>query len=812
MAEEMTQRYKRSEYLKNGCRECKRRKIKCDEFVNPPKEAFSVINHQGRPLCWNCTRLKKKCEYPKKGERVARVSRKYLMETEKGINSPQQSPTSLSSSSSNYDSRNNTSQAPNVLFHPEDQKLSSSMYMVTGESTSSIYSGVPKTHPTSYQNYNMSQLNFPNTYSSIPKNIYSSLQFTYPITNPSSVGFLQYPQTIPDQPYSASSIGANESHLFQIPEIRDVSHKQMMPTSTNELNPTIMDEQNFSQLPKTDSPSQSLFTNNIPESQINRPHTQSQMSHLLNSGPSILSAEPAQSHSVNDTPLSISASTYEASDLAGLASDLNNLVSDMIFEMNADHKSPNGDVNKKYRELPTGMLENISLNNSFLQDDTRSKIPKNVSLKVVPLLRPRDQQYLEDFYHGFAAFILPFEAYDANLRVNYNPIRDILLTCAAKEPVLLAAILSQSARTAYAKSGSADDEDAYYQYLLKCLKILGPALGQADTKDKDELLSSIEGILLTVLLLTSANAAHSKQNWRPHLKGAKDLLLRKTKQFKRANSKIIVFCKFWFASFEILAGLSLKIGGTLEDPEELNMLLSFDGPCEAQALKEMGLTLENGFNVLSGFHHELIPVLRDLIKILNKTRKDAKLPNGDIFEYLRLLAELERLSGYEFVSNRCFLNSSDFPNGVIPSGLLLDCVLNSVSADVISWMDLSHQVFILASKAIILRDFLGLSYDSPQMQSIASEFARWFSFLALALEYTKQPNLSILMVQWPLQVFGMILIRPNDRQFVEKIYNYAERIGAGSAGHFINRLRRVWQNRDSGLADNIDDSVDLVNY
>lgn len=810
MAEEMTQRYKRSEYLKNGCRECKRRKIKCDEFVNPPKEAFSVINHQGRPLCWNCTRLKKKCEYPKKGERVARVSRKFLMETEKGINSPQQSPTSLSSSSSNYDSRNTTSQVPNVHFHSEEQKLPSSLYMVPGESTSSVYSGVPQTHASNYQSYNMSQLNFPNAYPSIPKNIYSSLQFAYPISNPSSMGFLQYPQAIPDQSFTVSSNGPNESHAFQIPEVREVVQKQMMPLSANEVNPATLDGQSFTHLPKTDSPANTLFPNALPKSQLSLPQTHSQMSHLLNNGSSVPPTQAVQSRSIDNTPLSLSAtSTYEASDLAGLASDLNNLVSDMIFEMNAD---PNGDANKKFRDLPTGMLENISLNGSFSQDYTRNRIPKNVGLKVVPLLGPRDQQYLEEFYHGFAAFILPFEAYDANLRINYNPIRDILLTCAAKEPVLLAAILSQSARTSYAKSASAEDEDAYYQYLLKCLKILGPALGQADTKDKDELLSSIEGILLTVLLLTSANAAHSKQNWRPHLKGAKDLLLRKSKHFKRANSKIIIFCKFWFASFEILAGLSLKLGGTLDDPEEMNMLLSFDGPCEAQALKDLGLTLENGFNVLSGFHHELIPVLRDLIKLLNKARRNPKLPSSDTFEYLRLLASLEKLSTYEFVSKLCFLNSSDFPNGVIPPGLLLDCISNRASADVISWMDLSHQLYILAAKATILRDFLGLNFDSPQMQSIASEFAKWFSFLALALESTKQPNLSILMIQWPLQVFGMILIRPKDRKSVEEIYNYAEGVGAGSAGHFINRLRSVWQNRDSGLADNIDDSVDVVNY
>lgn len=69
----------RGEYLKNGCKECKRRKIKCDEFVDPPKGVAAKINAQGRPLCWQCTRLGKECVYPRRGERVARVSRKAMM-------------------------------------------------------------------------------------------------------------------------------------------------------------------------------------------------------------------------------------------------------------------------------------------------------------------------------------------------------------------------------------------------------------------------------------------------------------------------------------------------------------------------------------------------------------------------------------------------------------------------------------------------------------------------------------------------------------------------------------------------------------
>ena len=55
----------RKSYSRNGCRECKRRKIRC------PEE---------KPFCSTCVRLGKQCSYPLAGEKVLRISRRLIKE------------------------------------------------------------------------------------------------------------------------------------------------------------------------------------------------------------------------------------------------------------------------------------------------------------------------------------------------------------------------------------------------------------------------------------------------------------------------------------------------------------------------------------------------------------------------------------------------------------------------------------------------------------------------------------------------------------------------------------------------------------
>ena len=62
-----------------------------------------------------------------------------------------------------------------------------------------------------------------------------------------------------------------------------------------------------------------------------------------------------------------------------------------------------------------------------------------------------EKRYLAEFYHEFASQILPFGAFDKISGTYYNPVRDVILIYAAKEPFLLSAILSQGAKLSFQK-------------------------------------------------------------------------------------------------------------------------------------------------------------------------------------------------------------------------------------------------------------------------------------------------------------------------------------------------------------------------
>lgn len=729
----------RSEYLKNGCKECKRRKIKCDEFRSPPLEAVRVINAQGRDLCWQCTRLKKECEYPLKGEKVARVLLKVLMEKEREhnaakLNMPDSSrPTPASVGNP----------GPNPLIPDLSRPPAPSMALASPNPNPG-----PGFHAFS-QRYNM------------------------PATAVASENHL------PALPYSMN--GGVDAYVppHSLPAHQfGPGYGSPMPPHNGRPYPVM--------LPATGAPA-------------TVPHPP---------------APGVQSGPFNLMDIGTDASQYyDHSDLALLATDLNNLVSDMMYEANPDAKSLIDSDSNPTPPTPTSD-ETSSVEHGKSHISLNDWIPRNVSLNYVDVRRPEEHLFLQEFYLEFSHVILPFNSYDRPLQSYYNPVRDILLKCASKEPFLLAAILAQGARSSFSKSGAVEDEEAYCQYLLRCLKLLGPALGHASSKNGLALTSNIEAVLLTVLLLTSSNAANAKQNWRPHLKGAKDLLLKHTTNRPHLrNSKVLIFCKYWFMSFEILAGLGLKLGGTINLEEELDLLLNLLDPYEILVLTELGLVLPNGFNLIGGYHNEFIHLWRDLIKLLNKVRRNRDYVPNETLEYIRLLSEFHRQLNVFFVNSKAVFELDVFPGKIIPTGLLLEPITEDSQSLVICWMDFSQQLYALAGTITILTDFLKLSGDSPQVQDVVSQFMTLLSHVTrsgapLMIKY------SIMMIQWPVLVAGLNSVKDTDRLLVTKFFSSAAKLGAGSAGHSMRRLRRIWRKHDNGGVDDSGDElpVDVVNY
>lgn len=742
----------RSEYLKNGCKECKRRKIKCDEFRSPPREAVRVINAQGRELCWQCTRLKKECEYPMKGEKVARVLLKVLMEKEREENAAK------------------LGRARELSIH-------------NGAANGP---GAQPLLPSAVSAANVAPLAAP-VGPSIPDIARPAILVSSP--NPVAPGFLRYP--------GAGASGPDNVHLPALPYSVAGGVESFVPA--HPIAAHLYGPGYVSPMPAahTSRSFPVMFPVTGPPAAVPHP-----------AGPGIQSAP------FNLMDIGTDASQYyDHSDLTLLATDLNNLVSDMMYEANPDAKSLlDLDLNPT-PPTPTSD-ETSSVEHGKLHIGLHDWIPRNVSLNYVDVRRPEERLFLQEFYLEFSHVILPFNAYDRSLQGYYNPVRDILLKCASKEPFLLAAILAQGARSSFYKSGVVEDEEAYCHYLLRCLKLLGPALGHASTKNGLALTSNIEAVLLTVLLLTSSNAANAKQNWRPHLKGAKDLLLKHTTNRPHVrNSKVLIFCKYWFMSFEILAGLGLKLGGTIHLEEELDLLLNLLDPYELLVLTELGLVLPNGFNLIGGYHNEFIYPWRDLIKLLNKIRRNKDYVPNETLEYIRLLSEFHRQLNIPFVNRKSVFELEAFPAKMVPNGLLLEPISEENKSLVISWMDLSQQLYALAGTITILTEFLKLSEDSPQVQEVTLRFTSLLEHLTKT-EDQQAIKYAPMMIQWPVLVAGLNSVKESDRQSVTRFFSAAAKLGAGSAGHSMRRLRRVWRKHDNGGVDDSGDElpVDVVTY
>lgn len=67
---------------------------------------------------------------------------------------------------------------------------------------------------------------------------------------------------------------------------------------------------------------------------------------------------------------------------------------------------------------------------------------------------------------------------------------------------------------------------------------------------------------------------------------------------------MFIFCKIWFVTIEVLAGISSQKGGTLQTEQEIDELINSGDDYEQQVLKELGIILDNGFNIMGGYQHE----------------------------------------------------------------------------------------------------------------------------------------------------------------------------------------------------------------
>lgn len=921
----MTQ-VKKKVYSKNGCRECKRRKIKCDE---------------SKPECVQCSRLGKVCDYPKIGEKVLRVSKKYLLENPEYNQKPPEKrpkkefilvkdrnshykldsnlpPDGASLESSPKPPRGHQFAAPlsqtqsqNQPLHPQHPSQSTSSGSAAGSGSGSA-PGSSSTSTSSSTSHLQSQKSgsapYGHSYPPIENRVKGTNGFQYtpnihqqshihpqPLPNPpglypppppyplqSPISSQKYsqqyppphpqgpppyaypPHALPSQPYMQPYLQVPypppnypTSGLNAIP----FGPENNYPSDVNNGNPAVQgstpnpgsmpvlstynnslhgkfNHQNHKSVnsPPVTSPdaAQESTRNTSPVSKsTNSPNANGNASNSINNGntsnPVIANGQasvnpasipPTSNGNLNNNDDLIKndilfENFFNKEDLNLLAGDLNNLVGTMMFESNFEKKN-DIDVNS----LDTSSIKHLisppsipSIKSMDSNINGRNNKNRNIPFDYIKLKTTQERYYLEQFYNEFAHIILPFNPYDESCGGYYNPARDVILMSASKEPFLLAAILAQGAKIAFNKNNLAQDEEFYCNYLSKCLKLLGPALsGSNDLKKRNNLASNIECVLLTVLLLTSANASNIKQDWRPHLRGAKDLLLKYALHSNNIvrESKVLIFCKTWFISFEVLAGLSSQKGGTLQNDNEIDSLMRLDESYEVEALKEIGMINSNGFNNMFGFYHGLLPSLKDLIKFLNKTR-DSGLGSPDTFECIRLLSEFHQCTKVVFFNEKLYLKSSDFVNNVVPQGCLLDDV--QTNGIILNWTDISQQAYCLAGMLTVLTKGFNLNYEHPKVKSITEKL---INLMAIVNEVPspKFIKCSALMVQWPILVGGLNCYTEEQKQIVQQFFRIS---GSGSASFSIQIIDKVWDRRqredgDGNYESASDVEIDLVTY
>ena len=692
---------KKRDYSRGGCRECKRRKIKCDET---------------KPLCLRCKKLKKPCSYPATGEKVPRVSKRFLQDN------------------------------PNIQFESNPKPFTIQVYL--GPSRKKKKSG--RNHAESKEK--------------------------------------EQPAPVERQ---------NPPPVYDVPQTAPLAVQEPISAPMSNISPSV-----------------SSTLSNIRHSPD------------ILSTPDILSGQIVDNPLIDDnlTASSLMFDLYNHEDLECLATDLNHIVNDIMFQSNFDGMDGIdifGDDNSD------SIFNSLTVSRPEIATNQKIAKFKTIPDEFIDVTTPDERMYLESFYNGFAMQILPLGSYDNFTRSYYNPIRDTLLKYAYREPYLLAAVLAQGAKSMYeskilklaSKEEISHDQEAYCSYLSRCLKLLGPALTRnREKKVKDDLISNLECILLTVLLLTSANASTLKQNWRPHLKGAKDIILKATNS-KIRQSKTLILCKMWFVDFEILAGTSSKFGGTLHTDFELDSVMNFSNSYEVAVLKEFGAIQENGFCIVFGYNIKCVNLFRELIKLLNKKKRE-----GEEFVANDSMAYLNLISGFTQSYNHSYINKegelspnfvNNTPTGELPN--LIDIVTDGNEKTIVSWMDICQQAYSLASIITIFTQLLQVPHEMPYVQNLNNKLISLISFL---LRYPSLPDqhirYSLLMILWPMMIAGFNCIEEHHRYLLTRYFEFNAELGSSSSEHVLNRLRKLWKARNEGqeYASDVEDDgdVDIVAY
>ncbi|WLF81912.1 hypothetical protein PVL30_005713 [Lodderomyces elongisporus] len=790
-------------YSRSGCRECKRRKIRC------PEE---------KPECSTCVRLGKTCSYPLAGEKVLRISRRLIKEEIENLGKsthflpvqydvPKRIKQKAKVANENASLNGQQQQQPQQQQQQQQQQHSLPLHGQTS----------PHSH---YVHHNYDNVPHPQSTIGTPQQTPS--QYQYPAPAFSQQPFQQsYQQTVPvPAPASASAPASAPS---------STSASAQTPTAPAPPRSSFLNIENL--INNSDPVNNHFdFLNGADLSMLT-----TDLSNLVNEIMEFSNLQPFpedfQFDSFNPaTPSTPSTSTSVSPSASCLPTNRHHHHHHHHhhYQQHQQHQQQQRQQPSSAPALQQHIQQQQQQHHHHQATYMGEELIVNLPLHYIKLKHRHEELYLEQFYNNFAIIIEPFDAYHQRSKVLSNPARDIILKTASSEPFLLAAVLAEGAKTSFMKYKRPEDEKAYGAYLSKCLKLLEPARNA----QVDDLNANIEAVLLTLLLLTAATAT-STQQWRPHLTGCKELLVKiSTKSRDSANmrhvSKIIMFCKYWFLSIEILAGLSTKLGGTLQTDYEINQLMSNSSDYELSVLKDMGIITEQGFNILMGYSHACISTFRDLLKLLNKHRREeaqrqqqaqhqaqqqaqqqtrptlSPLPSQPLQQHnqyscdamlnLKLVSEFYKHAETVYLDSRGIIHESELHSKYTKPGLPIEEIRIGKDIYWLSWQDISHQSYVISSIIMILTRFFHIDSTNSNIKVLVDKLVSFITYLHQFSDVQQHASpFMLLMIQWPLLVTGLECRDRAQQQLLLKYFAMVGQIGASTANISVQMLRKEWE-------------------
>ncbi|VEU23547.1 DEKNAAE104512 [Brettanomyces naardenensis] len=776
-------RHRRRKYSKTGCKECKRRKIKCDE---------------AKPVCWHCRRLEKVCEYapPKPRKRLTRpVGSPLDVPVQASGQAPLQHASSATISSMPAQGHHHSLATPQSAFSGGPPRVPPGNY-----SAASFPSQIPPALPIGPPAY---------------KNLYRGAAFAG--NSPSYRPLPPPPRTFSATPAggSPSYYGSNVPMVFPgISSLPPAYRTSSSPFPAFYGSPGDIQASAMGMTPVTNgqvatpddsapgtTPGKSISGTNNQQAESQQP-----------APPAVENPSPTSSaHSFNMALATLNIPNFDSSLSANsLAQSLNEILITKIDEVKPNIDYP-GVLSPLMEMLEQGDYYKVAAGNTeptafdlptHSQQDLPDFVTKPVSIDSFQFSGDH-KIYLEYFCNDFARVISPLTP-----SPTLNPARDILLMYAKDNNYLLAAVLSCGALQLHRRSHEPKDEAAYCNYLSTSIQLLSSILS-----DEQKIKENIEPMILTILLLTSYTAMSNIQKWRPHLKAAKELLATYVPdEAAPANSAyVIAFCRAWYSSIEVLAGLTAPQGGTAGTEDEIDSLV-FDIPNLKYYLERMRISRKDDFNNFYGCTNALGMALQRLTKYMRRFRahREKKQKNQAVKPYIKT-SEFHGLMKEIYNSQDFFIISKD---GIVPhdhfmhpdnnlqppsdfeplsSEAVEKMVLENGQEVCISWYDISHHSLVWTGVLIMLSMIAQLPKRHDMVQEAVHEVLKLMIFLHAKEQVT---GYVLMLLQISMYIAGLNCIEEEDRRLVLKFFDNLNVMGNISATVSTEKLKRKWKRYD----------------